>query len=205
MLAERMGYDPQGHEHISCGRPKIWLHAVSVGEVKAAELVIDALDAIYPTAVFLLTTTTTTGQHEALRRVRARAVVRYAPVDLWTAVRRFVSIYQPDALICMETEIWPNWILKAQRAGMKIIFLNGRLSKRSIRSYLKIRPLFKSVLGSVDAFSMISEGDARRIIALGAPSQRVYVNGNVKNDVRIDAQNDDLAAGFEWIEVVEPP
>ena len=202
MLAERLGYDPQGHEPILYGRPKIWLHAVSVGEVKAAEAVIDALDEIYPTAAFLLTTTTITGQHEALRRVRARVVVRYAPVDLWTAVRRFLSIYQPDALICMETEIWPNWILKARRAGMTIIFLNGRLSKRSIRSYLKIRLLFQSVLRSVDAFSMISDGDARRIIALGAPSHRVYVNGNVKNDVRIDAQNDDLAAGLKDLFVV---
>lgn len=202
MVAERLGYDPQGRELILCGHPKIWLHAVSVGEVKAAQAVIEALDAIYPAAAFLLTTTTTTGQHEALRRVSARAVVRYAPMDLWTAVRRFLSIYQPDALICMETEIWPNWILKARRTGMKIIFLNGRLSKRSIRSYLKMRPLFKSVLGSVDAFSMISEGDARRIIALGAPSQRVYVNGNVKNDIRLDAQDDDLAARMKELFVV---
>ena len=201
MVAERLGYDPQGAEPILCGRPKIWLHAVSVGEVKAAEAVIEALDAIYPTAAFLLTTTTTTGQHEALR-LRTRAVVRYAPVDLWTAVRRFLVIYQPDALVCMETEIWPNWILKARRAGMKIIFLNGRLSKRSIRSYLKIRPLLTSVLGAVDAFSMISEGDARRIIALGAPSQRVYVNGNVKNDVRIDTQDDDLADRLKELYVV---
>ncbi|WP_419662822.1 3-deoxy-D-manno-octulosonic acid transferase [Desulfosarcina variabilis] len=194
IVAERLGYDPKKRGQTFRGNPKIWIHAVSVGEVKAAELVIDALDALYPAAAFLLTTTTTTGQHEALRRMGGRAVVCYAPLDLWTVVGRFFSTYQPDVLICMETEIWPNWILKARRVGTKIIFLNGRLSNRSIHSYMKIRPLLKSVLEHVDAFSMISKGDACRIIALGAPSRRVHVNGNVKNDLRVEAQDDDCAA-----------
>ena len=203
MLGERLGYDSVGRTKSFHGTPKIWLHAVSVGEVKAAESVIDALDAVYPTAAFLLTTTTPTGQQEAFRRLGGRVTVCYAPVDLWTAVGRFLSIYRPDILVCLETEIWPNWILKARRAGMKIVFLNGRLSNRSIRSYTKIRFLLKSVLKQVDAFSMISDADARRIIALGAPVQRVYVNGNVKTDIRVENKHDNRVGRLKQLFVVD--
>ncbi len=172
------------------GHPKLWLHAVSVGEVKAAELIIDALSDIYPSAGFLLTTTTVTGQHEARRRLGERASLCYAPLDLWPSVDLFLSAFRPDALICMETEIWPNWIIKAHRRKMAVIFLNGRLSGRSIHSYMRIRPLLTPVLARVDAFSMISDADAKRIRALGARSNRVYVNGNVKTDICIDEKDE---------------
>ena len=197
--AQRLGYDPGGLSATFRGMPKIWIHAVSVGEVKAAEAVIKVLDTVHPSAAFLLTTTTTTGQQEAQRRLGQRTSVCYAPVDLWTAVGRFLLIYKPDMLICMETEIWPNWIEKAHRAGMKIIFLNGRLSNRSIRSYMKIRPLLKSVLEKADAFSMISDVDARRIIALGAPGQRVVINGNVKTDFGTEKENDKFIHGLKQL------
>lgn len=189
-LAQRLGYDLQNHVPVFSSRPVIWIHAVSVGEVKAAEAVVHALDSLWPQASILLTTTTTTGQRYALRQFGKRAMVRYAPVDLWRAVGRFLSTYRPDLLVCMETEIWPNWIVKAHGAGIKIVFINGRISTRSIRSYLKVRPLIKPVLEKVDAFSMISEADAQRIIALGAPAQRVQINGNVKMDAREANRND---------------
>ncbi|BBO67547.1 3-deoxy-D-manno-octulosonic acid transferase [Desulfosarcina alkanivorans] len=183
-LAQRLGYDLQGCRSIPPAPPRIWIHAVSVGEVKAAETIVHALDAS-PTELFiLLTTTTGTGQRYARSLLADRAVVRYAPVDLWGAVGRFLSAYRPDLLVCMETEIWPNWILRAHRKGVKIVFLNGRISERSIRSYTTIRPLIRPVLEKVDAFSMISEADARRIMRLGAPAHRVQINGNVKMDAR---------------------
>ena len=189
-LTQRLGYDPQHPNPALPRRPRIWIHAVSVGEVKAAEAIVHALDASCTKASILLTTTTMTGQRYARRQFGGRATVRYAPVDLWWATGRFLSTYRPDLLVCMETEIWPNWIAKAHGAGIKTVFLNGRISARSIRSYMKIRRLMKPVLEKVDAFSMISEPDARRLTSLGAPAHRVQINGNVKMDA-LDSDRDE--------------
>jgi 3-deoxy-D-manno-octulosonic-acid transferase len=84
----------------------------------------------------------------------------------------------------METELWPNWLAMAQGAGIKTAFLNGRISSRTIRSYRRLRPLLAPLLASVNAFSMSSASDADRIKRLGAPPERVFVNGNVKMDAR---------------------
>ncbi len=189
-LTQRLGYDLHPQHPVTPGRPRIWIHAVSVGEVKAAEAIVNALNTSCIKASILLTTTTMTGQRYARRRFAGRATVRYAPVDLWGATRRFLYAHRPDLLVCMETEIWPNWIANAHGAGIKTMFINGRISDRSIRSYMKIRRLMKPVLEKVDAFSMISEADARRIIRLGAPAHRVQINGNAKMDAP-DLDRDD--------------
>ena len=183
-LTQRLAYDLRNQAPIISTRPRVWIHAVSVGEVKVAEAIVDALYGIGLDLSIVLTTTTLTGQRCARSRFAGRATVRYAPVDLWGATGRFLSAYRPDLLVCLETEIWPNWIVRAHRAGVKTVFLNGRISARSIRSYMAIRPLIKPVLETVDAFSMISRPDARRIFRLGAPRDRVQVNGNVKMDAR---------------------
>jgi 3-deoxy-D-manno-octulosonic-acid transferase len=189
-LGQRLGYDLHELDPVMPGRPRLWIHAVSVGEVKAAEAIVDALNITSNHASILLTTTTMTGQRDACRRFAGRATVRYAPVDLWGPTRRFLCAHRPDLLVCMETEIWPNWIANAHGAGIKTVFINGRISDRSIRSYMKIRRLMKPALEKVDAFSMISEADARRIISLGAPAHRVQVNGNAKMDAP-DLDRDD--------------
>jgi 3-deoxy-D-manno-octulosonic-acid transferase len=191
-LVQRMGYAHPGPETGAAGRPLIWIHAVSVGEVKASEAVIRALDDFSSEkARLLLTTTTQTGQLFARRHLGHRAAVRFAPLDLWWVTDRFLAAYRPDMLICMETEIWPNWIAYAHRAGIKTVFLNGRISGRSIDSYLKVRPLLSPMLEKVDAFSMISDIDARRVVSLGAPAHRVHVNGNAKMDT-LEADGSDF-------------
>jgi 3-deoxy-D-manno-octulosonic-acid transferase len=183
-LAQRLGHVVQSPDADRQSRPKLWIHAVSVGEVKAAEAVVQALQSDFPAASILLTTTTATGQRHARKQFAGKAHVQYAPVDLWWVVGRFLSVHRPDMLVCMETEIWPNWIGKAHSMGTRIVFLNGRISHRSIRSYRRLRRLMGPVLKKVDAFSMISTDDARRIISLGAPADRVSINGNVKTDAR---------------------
>jgi 3-deoxy-D-manno-octulosonic-acid transferase len=183
-LAQRLGRTVHWPDTDRRGRPKVWIHAVSVGEVKATEAVVKELQTDFPDLSILLTTTTDTGQRYACRQFSGLAHVQYAPVDLWWVVGRFLSAHRPDMLVCMETEIWPNWISKAHARGMRIVMLNGRISHRSIHSYLRVRALIRPVLEKVDAFSMISDADAHRIISLGAPADRVLINGNVKTDAR---------------------
>ncbi|BBO74121.1 3-deoxy-D-manno-octulosonic acid transferase [Desulfosarcina widdelii] len=182
-MLQRLGYDdPNPLASNRPAGPVIWIHAVSVGEVKAAEAVIHALNDASSDLSFVLTTTTMTGQRHARNRFGSALRIRYAPLDLWWTTDRFLTLHRPDVLVCMETEIWPNWITLAHRKGIKILFLNGRISSRSIRSYKRIRPLIAPILQKVDAFSMISESDARRIVHLGAPANRVRINGNAKMD-----------------------
>lgn len=203
VLAQRLGYHPSKHDSTRSGRPRIWIHAVSVGEVKAAEVVLDVMEKASVKASILLTTTTSTGFRYAEGQFADRATVRYAPLDLWGSVGRFLCTYRPDLLVCMETEIWPNWIVRAHAAGIKIVFLNGRISARSIRSYMLIRPLIRTVLEKVETFSMISQADARRIMRLGAPAHRVQINGNVKMDAPDSDPSAAVIGNFKRLFAVE--
>ena len=162
--------------------PVIWIHAVSVGEVKATEAIVHELKKARFNGSIVLTTTTMTGQRYARRKFDDSIDIRYAPLDLWWSTARFLAVQRPSLLVCMETEIWPNWIAKTHRIGMKTVFVNGRISHRSIRSYRLIRPLIAPLLKKVEFFSMISDSDADRIINLGAAPERVQINGNAKMD-----------------------
>ena len=182
-LLQRLGRGEDFTATADRQQPVIWIHAVSVGEVKATETIVAALETFGFRGSIVVTTTTMTGQHYARKQFDGRLDVYYAPLDLWEPTARFIRMHRPALLVCMETEIWPNWIAKAHRSGMKIVFINGRISGRSTRSYRLIRPLIAPLLQKVDAFSMISASDAGRIIDLGAPAERVRVNGNVKMDL----------------------
>lgn len=183
-MAQRLAIFPDSAPCFQKRRPLIWMHAVSVGEVAVADATLKALEAEDIQADILVTTTTATGQCHARNLLKNRAMVRFAPLDIWTGVGRFLAFYQPDLLVCVETEIWPNWIIRASSAGIPVVMVNGRISARSIRTYRWIRPLLRPVLQNVAAFSMISQVDADRIVSLGAPVKRVRVNGNVKMDAQ---------------------
>ncbi len=193
-LRQRLGW---GRDPIHRRQPVIWIHAVSVGEVKATQAIVRELETLDFRGTIVLTTTTMTGQRFARKQLAGRLDIRYAPVDMWGPTARFVARHRPVVLVCMETEIWPNWIAKAHRSGMKTAFINGRISSRSTRSYRLIRPLIAPLLRKVDVFSMISDGDARRIIDLGAPPERVRVNGNVKMDAAGAAADSQTATSLK--------
>ena len=196
VMAQRLGYDDPTDRAFWSGKPRLWIHAVSVGEVKVAEAIVSALDQDLPQARILLTTTTTTGQEYARTRFGRRAIVKFAPIDLLPAINRFLRAYRPDLLVCMETEIWPNWLISARRLKIPTVFLNGRISSRSIRAYTLLRPLIKPALETVAVFSMISDADARRIITMGAPASRIQVNGNAKMDSILPRQNGAILAKY---------
>lgn len=179
---QRFGhYPPALHERVQ-GRPRVWFHAVSVGEVGVAAAVADELRQRMPGIGMVVSTTTVQGLARAQAQLEAHAPCFFAPVDLTGPTRRVLNMVQPDVLALLETEIWPNLIVAARRRGVRIGLINGRISVRTINGYRRIKPYMRYVLGHIDAFSMISAADAARIRSLGADARRIVVNGNAKFD-----------------------
>ena len=162
--------------------PSAWIHAVSVGEALAAVPVVEGLRRLAPDLPVVITTVTDTGAAVVRERFGASVVHRYFPLDFPAAVRRAVAAIQPAFLVLMETELWPNTLRAVARRGAPIMLANGRLSDRSFRRYRRVRRLLRPVLQDITVFAMQTEEDARRILALGAPPERVVVTGNVKHE-----------------------
>ncbi len=181
-LKERFGYvPPELIEHLS-GSPRIWIHAVSMGEVRVAGPIIRALKRIMPGCSIIASTTTEHGRDLAEQTFGKEIPVVYAPIDFIASVRKALSRVRPDVLVLLETELWPTWLAEAQRMGIKTALINGRVSVRSIGGYLRFRPLFRQIIRNVHSFSMILEQDATRIKAIGADPNKVQINGNAKYD-----------------------
>lgn len=177
---ERMGTLPAA---LNAGRtPSIWVHAVSVGEVIAARPLILGLKARFPGHRVFVSTTTRAGQTVARATLGVADGLFYAPFDWAGPVRRVLKRLNPALLVLMETELWPNLLREARRAGARVAVVNGRISPRSFPRYLRIRSWLPPVLAHVDRFLMQSEADAERIKAIGAPADRVVVSGNLKFD-----------------------
>ena len=150
------------------GHPKIWIQAVSLGEVKVAASIIGALRRVIPNCSLILSTTTEHGRKLAEETFGKEIPVVYAPLDFVGSVRKALSTVRPDVMVFLETEIWPAWLFEARRMGIKTALVNGRISLRSIQGYLRLRVFFREVLKNFDVCSMILEGDASRIEAMGA-------------------------------------
>jgi 3-deoxy-D-manno-octulosonic-acid transferase len=182
MLGRRM---PRAVEPRPDGkRPRVfWVHSVSVGEVVAARGVIREIRAGYPDGRIYASTITETGQAHA-RRILADLVdeVFYYPLDLSWIVRRFLDRIRPDVYIMMETELWPNLLLRCRRAGVRVLMMNGKLSERSFRRYRQFQWFFRPALGGIDAFCMQTRLDAARMKELCGHGAQVFVTGNCKFD-----------------------
>ena len=163
--------------------PRIWFHAASVGEVGVARTIIEALKSRVPSTHVMMTTMTEAGRSVARTSLDDDALCLLAPLDLPIPVKKAFDTLRPDLLVCLETEIWPNLFGEAGRRGIKSAIVNGRISDRSIRRYLSIRPMTRHVLKKIEAFSMITDIDAHRIGRIGAPPGRITVNGNAKYDL----------------------
>ncbi len=181
-LKERLGHVSPKLAQTLSGSPRVWIHAVSLGEVKVAAPIIKALRQILPGCSVMVSTTTKHGRELATETFGEDIPVVYAPIDFIGSVRKALSRVRPDVLVFMETEIWPAWLTEARRMGIKTVLANGRISVRSIGSYLKLRLFFREVLRNVDAFSMIMEEDGARIRAMGADPKKIEINGNAKYD-----------------------
>ncbi|UCG11712.1 MAG: 3-deoxy-D-manno-octulosonic acid transferase [Deltaproteobacteria bacterium] len=177
---QRLGFHSQMTLHHRLRRPLVWIHAVSVGEVGVASTLLDALNRVRPDLGIIVSTTTPHGQELARRKLAGRATCIYFPLDLIVSVRRTLRHIRPDIIVCLETELWPNFLGEAHRLGIPTLLINGRISKRSFPRYRKLRPLMASILRGFSALAMVSDKDAERIIFMGAPADKVVVAGNMK-------------------------
>lgn len=189
-FSQRLGRYSRREIGRPAGRPRIWMHAVSVGEVRAAVAIRRAVKGLLPDSTVILSTTTDTGQATARQASGPEDTCIYAPVDAPFAVGRALRTFRPDLLAVCETEIWPNWLMQAQREGIRAALVNGRISSRSFRRYLRIRPLIAPVMDCLQTFSMISEADAARIQKMGADPSRIRVHGNAKYDKLLEQASD---------------
>ena len=167
----------------------LWIHAVSVGEVQAALLLVRALRECHPQTRFLLTTMTVTGAECVCTAFGTESAVihRYVPYDLPNAVHRFLKCTRPQLLIIMETELWPNLIRACRQRGIPVILANARLSERSARRYRRFPTLTREILQDISAIAVQASADAERFKDLGAPSERLRITGNIKFDLCLPA------------------
>ena len=162
---------------------RVWIHAVSVGEIYVALRFMKAYREAHPSTFFALSTTTSTGHAIARKELDSRDVLFYFPVDLPVIIRKVLRIVDPVRIILVEGELWPNLVRLADRQGIPISLINGRMSERSFKGYRRLRPLVADVLRRIDPICVQGEVDAKRLVGLGAPPERVHVMGTVKFDV----------------------
>ncbi|MGC2495785.1 3-deoxy-D-manno-octulosonic acid transferase [Candidatus Binatus sp.] len=185
---ERMGH---GDFPDTAGTPRIWIHAASVGEVEAIRPVAIGLLEHHPGAIMTITTMTATGREAAMRRIPGATAWMLAPLDNRHAVRSFLERVQPNVVLITETEIWPNYFLESARAGATIAVVNGRISERSMRRYMRARGLFRDALGHATLILAQSHEDATRYAQFDLKA-KIVVIGNTKLEVaKADATTED--------------
>lgn len=190
-LKERLGDVPTTD---SAKGEVIWLHCVSVGEVNAAEPLIDGLIRSHSGKQIVVSTTTRTGQERARKLFAGRVeTVFYFPFDFVFCIRKALDRIKPSTVLLMETEIWFNFIREASLSGARVAIVNGRLSERSRSRYEYIQGFLLYLFPYIDLAVMQSDEDASRMIGLGMDESKVMVGGNLKFDRRSGSTDRTLA------------
>lgn len=187
-LRERLGFGaatPAG---------ALWLHAVSLGETRAAEPLIDALRAAHPGQRLLLTHGTATGRETGAALLQPGDAQCWLPLDTPGAVRRFLRRHRPALGVLMETEVWPNLLHEAARIGVPMVLANARLSEKSLRQSLRFDALLRPAAASLRLALAQTDDDARRLREAGVADVRVL--GNLKFDLRPSPEL--MAIGLSW-------
>jgi 3-deoxy-D-manno-octulosonic-acid transferase len=179
----------------------LWVHAVSVGEARAAAPLVRALQRLAPDHAMVMTCTTAAGR-STLKQVYGDSVVAtFLPYDYPETVEAFLERFRPRLGVLMETELWPNLLAACERGAVPVALANARMSEKSARGYRRWRALTAPAIRSLAVVCAQSEADATRLRELGA--RRVEVTGNLKFDVALD--NEQLERGREWRRRVAKP
>ncbi len=182
-FAQRFGrYAAPVRAQLEAGR-RVWVHAVSVGEVFVALRFMDELRSRRPGVKFVLSTTTSTGHAIAAGKIAEPDVLIYFPLDFPSVTRRVLDLLRPLALVLVECELWPNLIRLARQRGTPVLLINGRISAHSHNGYRKLRVFTRPLLAQVDRMCVQSEADRDRLVDLGADAARVHIVGSAKYDL----------------------
>ena len=184
------------------GQPlRVWIHAVSLGETRAAAILLPALRQQWPHMQLLLTHGTATGRAEGAKLLQPGDLQVWQPWDTPAAVARFLHRFGPTVGLLMETEVWPNLVAACRQRGIPLVLANARLSAKSLRQAQRMAWLARPAYAALAAVWAQTEDDARRLRTLGAPVQGVF--GNLKFDVVPDAAQ--LAQGRQWRAALQRP
>lgn len=178
-LAERLGHVPTAPS-LHAG---LWLHAASVGEVQAAQPLIEGLLREWPAHALLITTQTPTGAEALRARWGERLTHFYAPLDHPNAVARFLDRVQPRLLVLLEREIWPEWLLQCHQRAIPVALVNARLSEQAYRSYRRLDALVGPRWAALHLITCADAASAQRLRMLGMARERILETGNLKFDV----------------------
>jgi 3-deoxy-D-manno-octulosonic-acid transferase len=179
---------------------RLWVHAVSVGEVGVAATLIRALPASTP---LVLTTVTPTGQAVARRSIAADRVA-YLPFDLGFAVRRFLDAYTPSALVVVEGDLWPLLLARVKQRSLPVVVVNGRVSDRGFARLRRLKRWVRPILQPVDVFGVQTQSDRERLLELGVAADRVRVTGNLKFESPEPPKLDALEAAVRAVAAGRP-
>ena len=189
---ERFGiFDNATRASLDSKSEKIWIEAVSVGEVALCRTLIPLLQEKYPDREIVLSTITRAGNDLAKKSFKEGVIVIYFPLDFSFVVKKVVQAVRPKLFIMIETEIWPNLLTELWRKKVPSVMINGRVSDKSFGKYRIVKPFLKNILEKVNLFCMRSSTDAVRIIEMGAPKGRVKVTGNMKFDIKLNPKPND--------------
>lgn len=202
-IGQRWGFYSDPAPDVGEDAALLWVHAVSLGETRAAAPLIQALRERHPLLRVLLTHGTATGWQAGAALLRPGDRQVWLPLDTPGAVARFLQHFNPVAGVLLETEIWPNLLHQALHRGIPMLQANARLSVRSLRKGLRLAPLMRPAVQSLSLVLAQSEEDALRLQTVGVPPQRAQVCGNLKFDMTPDA--DQLARGRRAREALRRP
>lgn len=171
-------------------RPRVWVHAVSVGEAFVALRFIEEWRSREPGVAFVVSVNTSTAHTMVARSLHADDALIYFPLDVPPVLRRVLRLVRPRLLVLTECEFWPNLMRQASRQGIPVMLINGRVSDRSYRGYSRFRWLFAPVMRRLDALCVQGRQDAERLARLGAPGDRLLTCGSAKYDVALNDPGD---------------
>lgn len=179
----------------------VWVHAVSLGETRAAAVLLQALREAQPGIRILLTHGTATGRAQGVSLLQDGDVQVWQPWDTPAAVQRFLTQFKPRVGIILETELWPNWVAQCNKAHVPLVLVNARMSEKSMRQAQRLAVLSRPAYQGLSAVLAQTHADAERLQTLGAKVGAVL--GNLKFDAKPDATQ--LATALVWKQKLKKP